>query len=368
MIFGKGKALKLSEAIDDLRYYRPFIVIDSKVKESLKGVDVQAVLSKYTPEYFDDFSTNPKTEQVNSLVKKLRIYKPDVVVGIGGGSTIDLAKTANLTYTNGGVIEDYLNGKKTENHLLPMIFLPTTAGTGSEASPFAVIKDDTKKSKRGIENLEFLPKLVILDPEFLKSLDKVMVAATGIDAVTHIIESFISRNANEITRSSAKGLLIDIIPNLEKAVFSDDINSYLKMLNAAFASRLLYPRTGLTIAHALSHPLGAYTNIHHGLAVAFFLRESMIYNQPACEDKLTDAIHLLGFGNINVFYEWLDNFFTKSGIAKEIYSFMIDHNPPFEIMASDAMKSSNIPSNPKNTSVTDLVQVIDNSYKYWGLK
>jgi len=140
------------------------------------------------------------------------------------------------------------------------------------------------------------------------------------------------------------------------------------MLNAAFASRLLYPRTGLTIAHALSHPLGAYTNIHHGLAVAFFLRESMIYNQPACEDKLTDAIHLLGFGNINVFYEWLDNFFTKSGIAKEIYSFMIDHNPPFEIMASDAMKSSNIPSNPKNTSVTDLVQVIDNSYKYWGLK
>lgn len=368
LIFGEGKASKLPEVIDDLGYKQPYVVIDPKVMVSAKGTHIQSLLEKHKPKFFDKFSTNPTTDQVNALVKALRIYKPDLIIGIGGGSTIDLSKTANLTYTNGGVIEDYLNGKKSENHLLPMIFLPTTAGTGSEASPFAVIKDDIKKLKRGIENLEFLPKLVILDPEFLMSLDKVMVAATGIDAITHIMESFISRNANEITRSSAKGLLMDIIPSLEKAVFQDDVNSYLKMLNAAFASRLLYPRTGLTIAHALSHPLGAYTDIHHGLAVAFFLKDSMIYNQSASEDKLTDAVHLMGFDKIDSLYKWLDSFFVKSGIAQEIHGFMIDKNPPIETMAIDAMKSSNIPSNPKETSVGDLIQVINNSYKYWGLK
>lgn len=368
LIFGEGKAAKLLEAIEDFGYIRPYVIIDPKVKPSPKGTSIQSLLEKYKPEYFNHFSTNPTTEHVNKLVEKLRAYGPDIIIGIGGGSTIDLSKTANLVYKNGGVIEDYLNGKEAKSHLLPMIFLPTTAGTGSEASPFAVIKDDTKKSKRGIENLEFLPKLVILDPEFLKTLDKALVASTGIDAMTHIMESFISRNANEITRSSAKGLLIDIIPSLEKAVFYDDVNSYLKMLNAAFASRLLYPRTGLTIAHALSHPLGAHTDIHHGLAVAFFLKNSMIYNQPACKEKLTDAVRLLGFDDIHSFYKWLDSFFVKSGITSEIHSFMISKNPPIEVMASDAMKSSNIPSNPRETSANDLVQVINGSYEYWGLK
>ena len=367
LIFGENKSIELPEAIFDLGYKRPFVIIDPKVKLSQKGNNIQSILKRYKPEFFDNFSTNPTTEQVKNLVINLKKYRPDVIIGIGGGSAIDLSKTANLVYKNGGTIEEYLNGKETKHHLLPMIFLPTTAGTGSEASPFAVIKDNIKKSKRGIENLEFLPKLVILDPEFLNSLDKVLVASTGIDAMTHIMESFISKNANEITRSSARGLLMDIIPSLEKAVFHNDTNSYLKMLNAAFASRLLYPRTGLTIAHALSHPLGAYTNIHHGLAVAFFLKSSIIYNQSACSEKLYEATKLLGFKNINLFYKWLDNFFIKSGITKEIYSFMINKNAPIEIMANDAMKSSNIPSNPKETSIDDLIQVINNSYKYWKL-
>lgn len=368
LMFGKGKTGLLSETLIDLDFNKPFLVIDPEVKKSTKGSLLVDSLNKFGVEVFDKFSTNPTTKHVQSLVEKLNQFNPNVIIGVGGGSTIDVSKAANLVHKNGGLIEDYLGGKKAENHLLPMIFLPTTAGTGSEASPFAVIKDDNISSKRGIENLEFLPKLVILDQEFLETLDGVLIAATGIDALTHIIESYISKKANDLTRSSARGLLNDIIPNLENSVFNKDSDSYLKMMNAAFASRLLYPRTGLTIAHALSHPFGAFTDIHHGLAVTFFLKYSLIFNRLDCEKPLTDVSRLMGFSNTDSFLDWLDKFFIESGIASEIHSYLLTKNPPTKQMAIDAMKSSNIPTNPREVTVDDLETLIEQSFKYWGLK
>ena len=368
LMFGKGKSELLPDVLVDLGFKKPFLVIDPKVKKTPKGSLLIFSLEKFGVEVFDKFSTNPTTKHVISLVEKLNQFNPDVIIGIGGGSTIDVSKVANLVHKNGGLIEEYLGGKKPENHLLPMIFLPTTAGTGSEASPFAVIKDDSVNSKRGIENHEFLPKLVILDPEFLETLDGVLVAATGIDALTHIIESYLSKKANDLTRSSARGLLNDIISNIEQAVFDKNSDAYLKMMNAAFASRLLYPRTGLTIAHALSHPLGAFTNIHHGLAVAFFLKDSLIFNRPSCEKELDNISKLLGFNDTDDFLKWLNVFFIKSGIASGIHGYLLAQTSPIKQMAIDAMKSSNIPTNPRDVTVSDLEIVIEQSFKYWGLK
>jgi len=368
LLFGKGKSEILPDVLIDLGFKKPFLVIDPEVKKTSKGSLLINSLEKFKIDIFDKFSTNPTTKHVYTLVEKLNQFNPDVIIGVGGGSAIDVSKVANLVHKNGGLIEEYLGGKKPESHLLPMIFLPTTAGTGSEASPFAVIKDDSVSSKRGIENLEFLPKLVILDPEFLETLDNVLVAATGIDALTHIIESYISKKANDLTRSSARGLLDDIILNLESAVFNKNSDAYLKMMNAAFASRLLYPRTGLTIAHALSHPLGAFTDIHHGLAVAFFLKDSIIFNRTSCEKELNDVSKLLGFSDTDSFLKWLDGFFIKSGITKEIHNYLLGKNLPIENMAIDAMKSSNIPSNPREVTINDLKNVIRYSIKYWKLK
>jgi len=368
LMFGKGKSELLPNVLIDLGFKKPFLIIDPEVRKTPKGSKLINSLEKFGIDIFDKFSTNPTTKHVQSLVEKLNQFNPDVIIGVGGGSTIDVSKAANLVHKNGGLIEEYFNGKKPENNLLPMIFLPTTAGTGSEASPFAVIKDNSISSKRGIENLEFLPELVILDPEFLETLDNVLVAATGVDAITHIVESYISKKANDLTRSSARGLLNDIISNLECAVFNKNSDAYLKMMNAAFASRLLYPRTGLTIAHALSHPLGAFTDIHHGLAVTFFLKDSIIFNRPDCEKALDDVSKLMGFGNIDNFLDWLDEFFIKSGIYDEIYSYLITKNPPIKQMTIDAMKSSNIPTNPREVTIDDLEIVIEQSFKYWGLK
>jgi len=367
-MFGKGKAELLPDVLVDLGFKKPFLVIDPGVKKTLKGSTLVNSLDKFGVEVFDKFSTNPTTKHVRSLAKKLNIFNPDVIIGVGGGSTIDVSKAANLVHKNGGLIEEYLSGKKPENHLLPMIFLPTTAGTGSEASPFAVIKDDSTSSKRGIESLEFLPKVVILDPTFLETLDSVLVAATGVDALTHIIESYISKKANDLTRSSARGLLNDIISNLEYAVFYKNCDAYLKMMNAAFASRLLYPRTGLTIAHALSHPLGAFTDIHHGLAVTFFLKDTIIFNRLDCEKALDDVSNLMGFSNIDSFLGWLDKFYINSGIASEIHSYLITKNPPIKQMSVDAMKSSNISTNPREVTANDLEKRIEQSFKYWKLK
>lgn len=365
LLFGQGKADLLTDYLIDLGFKRPFLVIDPVVACTEKGGKILKLLRRLDFESYSQFTTNPTIGHVEALVSKLEEFRPDVIVGIGGGSAIDVSKASNLVYKNGGRIENYLDGRKGGRQLLPMVFLPTTAGTGSEASPFAVIKDDNRRSKRGIENYGFLPRLVILDPEFLRTLDGVLIAATGIDAMAHIVESYLSKSANEITQSSARGLLHDIVSNLEMAVFQKDEDASLKMLNASFASRLLYPRTGLTIAHALSHPLGAYTNIHHGLAVAFFLKESLVYNQSSCGKRLFEVCRLLGFANVSNFYYWLDSFFERSGIISEIRTYMMDKIQKVELMAVDAMKSSNIPSNPREVSVDDLIEVAEKSFRYW---
>jgi len=367
LIAGNGVGVSLPNYLRKQQVTKVFIVVDSNLiktnpyaKKIIKKIDV-------TYKLFDSFSTNPTTEQVNEAVRQYKNFQPDGVVVIGGGSAIDLAKATILTSLNGGVVEDYLSGKKGDKPFPPFVILPTTCGTGSEASPYAVITDPKLKRKRGIENYNFLPLLVIMDTLLLESLDKTMVAATAIDALAHVMESFISRKANEITKSSARGLFIGLRENIENAALYKSKNALGNMLNVAFSSRLLYPRTGLTIAHALSHPLGAHTNIHHGLAVSFFIPVSFEFNYGACKKSMDEALSLLDFKNLKEFVQWFIDFSDDSGIRTAIKIHLSKFDLPIKTMVKDAMESSNIPSNPKMVVQKDLEKIIRDSLKLWGI-
>ncbi|PIY72446.1 hypothetical protein COY87_00955 [Candidatus Roizmanbacteria bacterium CG_4_10_14_0_8_um_filter_33_9] len=366
---GAGMSMMVFEYIKELGAKKIYLVIDPNLlRKNYLAKQILLKFEKIGSYVFSDFGTNPTTDQVNNSVKLFKKYNPDAIVAIGGGSAIDLAKATILTAENGGIIEDYLGGKKGTKPFIPFIAIPTTCGTGSEASPYAVIADPKLKKKRGIEDYNFLPRLVILDPELIKSLDNTILAATAIDALAHVCESFVSKKANEITQSSARGILLGLVNNIEKATFDKDSDHIFAMLNAAFSSRLLYPRTGLTIAHALSHPLGAYTNLHHGCAVSFFIPESFRANYPYNKDGFDEVFSLLGFKDSEEFYSWFGNFADRSGIKTYIQSYLEYKDIPVEVIAHDAMESSNIPSNPKPVDESDLVSVVKKSILYWKHK
>lgn len=366
---GAGISMTVFEYIKELDAKKVYVVIDPNLIETNKlAKQIHKGFQKSKAFVFSDFGTNPTTNQVNNSVEMFKKYDPDAIVVIGGGSAIDLAKATILTALNGGIIEDYLSGKKGNKPFIPFIAIPTTCGTGSEASPYAVIADPEQKKKRGIEDYNFLPKLVLLDSDLVESLDKTILAGTALDALAHVCESFVSKKANEITKGSAKGILLGLINSIEKATFDKDSEDLFAMLNAAFSSRLLYPRTGLTIAHALSHPLGAYTNIHHGCAVTFFLPESFKVNYIYNKSAFDEAFRLLGFNKPDDFYTWFKNFTNKSDITKYIQTYLADKEIPVTKIAHDAMESSNIPSNPKPVTENDLVEVVEKSISYWNLK
>jgi len=366
---GVGISTEVFEYVDDLGGRKVFIVIDPNLVHTNKlAKQLISKFNKINSEVFTEFGTNPTTDQVNNSVSKFKKFNPDIAIAIGGGSAVDLAKATILTALNGGKIEDYLGGKKGNKPFIPFITIPTTCGTGSEASPYAVIADPKLKKKRGIEDHKFLPDLVLLDPKLIESLDTTTLAATAMDALAHVFETFISKKANEITKSSVRGILLGLVENIEKATSKESLDYLLAMQNVAFSSRLLYPRTGLTIAHALSHPLGAYTNIHHGSAVSFFIPESFKINYSYNKEGFDEAFKLLGFKQPGDFYKWFDGFTEISGIRSYIKSCLSNEKLPISKIACDAMESSNIPSNPKPVTRDDLVKVVNKSLIYWNIK
>jgi len=363
LISGRGSVSFLPELLKELNLKTPFVVIDPKVRKANFGKQ----FSDFCQDSFDGFGTNPTFAQVNDGVIFFRKDKYDSIIAVGGGSAIDLAKVVGLTAANGGIAEDYFQGKKAKIQPVPVIAIPTTCGTGAESSPFAVIMSPDVPKKRGIESIFLMPSAVILDPDSLVSLDKVMIAATGMDAFTHILESHVSRKATALTRIVSKGLLCSVRESLEKAVKDKDISALETLQSIAFTARLLYPRTGLSIAHALSHPLGAFTGMHHGLAVAMFLEASMKFNLPSCLDSFREAERVMGFSCNGELMSWIRSIIEESGIRTEISNHLsLFHSLPVERIASEALQSSNIPSNPREIGLAETCEIINESLEDFG--
>lgn len=358
LISGRGGISCLPDLLKEMNLGRPFLVIDPKVNES----DFGKRLTGFVGKSFDSFGTNPTFSQVNNGVRFFRKNKHDSIIVVGGGSAIDLAKVVGLTVANGGIAENYFQGKKADIRPVPIVVIPTTCGTGAEGSPFAVIMDPNVPKKRGIENVFLMPTVVILDPDSLISLGRVMTVATGMDAFTHILESHISKKATALTRIVSKGLLCSIRESLEKALSGNDIIALETLQSIAFTARLLYPRTGLSIAHALSHPLSAFTNMHHGLAVVVFFEFSMKFNMPACADSFREAARVMGFSDDSELLSWTRSIIKESGMAKEISAHLDQFtNLPIKRIASDALQSSNISSNPMEIGLLETCEIVNKS-------
>jgi alcohol dehydrogenase class IV len=297
IVFGRGGFAGLTEHLAELKVSRPLIVLDRNLAETGFREKIAALLDKADVRYalYDKTEPEPALELADEGTTLALKKKCDGVVGIGGGSAMDLAKAIAVLAANKGKAQDYLGLNKVPGPGLPKIMIPTTAGTGSEVTFTAVFIRRKLKKKEGINSPYLYPELALLDPDLTISLPPHPTAATGIDALCHAIESYTSVNASpmsELISLEAIGLISD---NLRTAVHDGgNIEAREAMLLGSLYAGLGLANAGVTAVHSLSYPLGGKYGVSHGLANTIMLPRVMAFNLPGALEKFVDIAKVMG--------------------------------------------------------------------------
>lgn len=246
---------------------------------------------------FDDLPAEPSCDQAQKVVTDFRTSGADWIIAVGGGSVMDIAKLASITADDRCQVRDLLDDPLKGEKSVFSVMIPTTAGTGSEATPNSIVAVPEKQLKVGIVNPEMIADAVILDAAMIRRLPRRIAASTGIDALCHAIECYISAKANPFSDLFAMQALRLIFANLEKACDDPDaMEAKEKMLQAAFYGGVAITCSGTTAVHALSYPLGGRYHIPHGVANAMMLMPVMRFNKPSCESRLAEVYDAVGPG------------------------------------------------------------------------
>ncbi len=228
---------------------------------------------------FDAVRPNPTTRDVEACLEIARRHPIDFFVALGGGSAIDAAKGCNFLLTNGGSISDYRGHGKVATPLLPLIAIPTTAGTGSEVQSFALIADEQTHMKMACGDASAAPRAAILDPRLATTQPRSVIAASGIDAIAHAVESCVATNATDESRAFANASFARSARNFERVLIdAGDVDAQGQMLLAASMAGISIEKSMLGIAHSMANPLTAHFDVVHGVAVGLMLPHVVEFN------------------------------------------------------------------------------------------
>ncbi|KMN16294.1 L-threonine dehydrogenase [Pseudomonas sp. FSL R10-1350] len=296
-IMGNGCLDEAMAAIRNYGFRKALIVTDAGlakagvatlIAEKLALQDVQSVI-------FDGAKPNPSIANVEAGLKVLKEHACDFVVSLGGGSPHDCAKGIALCATNGGHIRDYEGVDQSAKPQLPLVSINTTAGTASEMTRFCIITDEERHVKMAIVDRNVTPLLSVNDPELMVAMPKGLTAATGMDALTHAIEAYVSTAATPITDACAIKAMELISQNLRQAVRDGkDLVARENMAYAQFLAGMAFNNASLGFVHAMAHQLGGYYDLPHGVCNAVLLPHVQTFNANVCAQRLTDVAHALG--------------------------------------------------------------------------
>lgn len=297
----------LENLVDEVKRFNAqniLIVTDPFLKEIGLTDKVVAPLEKqgWKTCVYTDVMPEPPLALGEKLVAYTRKYKFDLVIGLGGGSALDLAKLAGVLAVHDGDVADYLNltGKfSLTNKGIPKILIPTTSGTGSEVTNISVLSLDTTKDV--VTHDYLLPDVAIVDPALTVSLPPKVTAATGIDALTHAIEAYVSKNANPITDALALQAIHLISSSIRIAVTEgENQEARTNMSYGSYLAGLAFFNAGVAGVHAMAYPLGGQFHISHGESNAVLLPYVMNYIRSSCEEKMKDILNAMGYSSINL--------------------------------------------------------------------
>lgn len=335
----------------------------AKCRKALKNAGMES-------ECFTETEGNPNTDTVVKATEGFKKSKADFIVAFGGGSPLDVAKAVAVLATYGGNIVDYEGAGKVMGPVVPMIAIPTTAGTGSEVTAFSVITDHSRNYKLTVVSNYLLPAYVILDPDLIATVPANTAAACGIDAMVHALEAYISKAASPFSDIFAREALRLIGGSIRDYVAdrSNPAACESMMVGSLFAG-IAFSHARLGNVHAMSHPVSAYFDVPHGVANAILLPTVVDFNKDAADPEKYRYIYGCISKDMGA-----DINFTPDMLATEIR--MLNYelgilptlsdigvtSDKFEQMADDAMKSGNIQCNPQFTMKNDILKLYEQAF------
>lgn len=297
VVFGVGVEEKIDAEAKGLGAKKALVVTDATIEKTGLLEKVEKTLKEVVEvDIFDKVEPEPTLAAAETVAEAARAAKCDLIVGVGGGSVMDMAKVASATASNPEQgASDFLGANKIANPSVPKILIPTTAGTGAEATSFALVIVEEKK--KAIASPYNLADVVLISPSFTATMPPKVTASTGMDALSHAIEAFLSTGSNPLTDSFALEAIRKIADNLEEAFsHGDNLDARLKMSLAALLAGMAFGNAGVIAGHAAAHTFGAKYKIPHGVSAALALPYMMEYNaqELGVKEKLAKVAREMG--------------------------------------------------------------------------
>lgn len=297
LLAGMGVLDRLGEQAGELGATRALVITDKGVMGTDTGDKVKALLeaNDISVEFFTGVSPDPAIADAEAALEAAKAGDFNLIIGLGGGSPMDVAAIAAVLLTNPGTVHDYFGIGLVKNPGVPTILIPTTAGTGAEMTPNAILSDPDENLKKAVVSPYILPRVAIIDPMLTVSMPPSVTSSSGIDALTHAIESYTSNNASILTDMFAREAITLIGRSLRTAVANgNDLKARYDMTIGSAYAGISLANAGVTAVHALAYPLGGQYHIPHGVANGLLLPYVMEFNAPGSVAKFADVARLMG--------------------------------------------------------------------------
>lgn len=366
LVFGHGAIQHLGTLCAELGVKRVMIITDPGVTQAghtERGLDIVNA-SGLEATTFTRVQENPSTADVDEAVAAARDFRPDLLIGLGGGSAIDTAKGCNFIYTNGGVMADYHHTDRRVEKMLPLIAVPTTHGTGSEAQSYALIADQDTHMKMACGDPKALPIIALLDPALTLTQPASVAACTSIDAITHAVESYVCTRRNDVSsRYAAESFALTI--NALPGVIDDpsDLKARGDMLLGAAYAGLAIENSMLGAAHSCANPLTAKFGVIHGQAVGLMLPHVIQFNAqlPDAHRHYEDLAQYAGLTGVAQMIERLQNLLSAAGLQTTLAQLDIDPSS-FGELAEKASGQWTANFNPRPIQAEDFQSLYQAAY------
>lgn len=370
MEIGKDSRFKLPDILKAFGCKQPLIITDkmmvtlgyiSEIQDILKAAEIHS-------EFFDDTIPEPTSSSIEAGVAKVKSGQYDSIIAVGGGSPIDSAKAISILGKFGGVIRDYKFPRQVNETGLPIIAIPTTAGTGSECTRFTIITDDVSSEKMLCAGLGFLPVAAVVDYQLTMSLPARTTADTGIDALTHAIEAYVSKKASPYSDAQAIAAMRLIGPNLRTAYHepNNELARERMMLGSTLAG-IAFSNASVALVHGMSRPIGAFFHVPHGLSNAMLLPMITEYSIEAAPERYADCARAIGVAHsddsddlanqklvsalIQINEELKVPTLAEFGVEKSHFDEVV------QTMAEQALASGSPGNNPRVPSIPEMVEL-----------
>ncbi len=366
-LFGQGCIGEVGDRIKVLGGKKVLIVTDAFLSKSGMANDIKKLIEAAGVKavIFDGAEPNPTDLNVNSGFEVFKKQKCDSLVSLGGGSSHDCCKGIGLLAANGGKIQDFEGVNKSSNPMVPFAAVNTTAGTASEMTRFCIITDSSRHVKMAIVDWRVTPNISINDPELMAGMPPALTAATGMDALTHAIEAYVSTAATPLTDSAALMAIKLIAEFLPKAVANGtDMVSRDKMAYAQFLGGMAFNNASLGYVHAMAHQLGGFYNLPHGVCNAILLPVVEQFNLLARADRFRDIAVALGENveglSVNdaaqVAIESIKRLSKAVGIPSGLSALGVKEED-FELMAKNAKLDACQATNPRLATLEQVIEL-----------